>query len=86
MPVAALAQQESDSVSERLTTIEATCRLCWHLAHGEAMSTAQAAELIGYSPRGARKLLSAMSRYWPMYQDGDGLWQLIAMRDSNDSE
>lgn len=62
---------------ERLTTIEATCRLCWHLWHGEGMTTAQAAELIGYSERGARALLGRVSRYWPVFQDDDGVWQLL---------
>ena len=62
---------------ERLTTIEATCRLCWHLAHGEAMTTAQAAELIGYSRQGALRMLGAISRYMPVLQDEDGLWMLL---------
>lgn len=68
-------------MTERLTTVEATCRLCWHLAHGEAMTTAQAAELIGYSRQGAWHVLSLMSRYWPIYQDDDGFWQLIMAKE-----
>ncbi len=50
------------------------------------MSTAQAAELIGYSRQGTWHLLSVMSRYWPIYQDADGLWQLIAMQESDEVE
>ena len=62
---------------ERLSTIEATSRLCWHLWHGEGLTTAQAAELVGYTERGARGVLAKISRYWPIYQDDDGMWQLI---------
>jgi hypothetical protein len=62
---------------ERLTTVEATSRLCWHLWHGEGMSTAQAAELIGYTERGARGMLCKISVFWPIYQDDEGVWQLL---------
>jgi hypothetical protein len=41
------------------------------------MTTAQAAELIGYSRQGALRMLSVMSRYLPLLQDEDGLWQLL---------
>lgn len=67
---------------ERLTTIEATCRLCWHLGLGEAMTTTQAAQLVGYSPRSVLRLLGKISRYWPIYQDEDGVWQLLWMDES----
>lgn len=69
---------------ERLTTVEATCRLCWHLWHGEGMTTAQAAELIGYSDGGAWRLLAAMSRYVPVYQDSDGFWRLLVSHELED--
>ena len=62
---------------ERLGTVEATCRLAWHLVHGECMTTAQAAELIGYSRQGALRMLGVMSRYMPIFQDDDGLWQVL---------
>jgi hypothetical protein len=64
-------------MGERLTTIEATCRLCWHFMHGEAMTTAQAAELIGYSRQGTLQMLYAISRYMPVLQGADGLWVLL---------
>jgi hypothetical protein len=62
---------------ERLPTIEATSRLCWHLWHGEGLTTAQAAELVGYSPRSVRRMLGKISRFWPIYQDDEGIWQLM---------
>lgn len=62
---------------ERLTTIEATSRLCWHLWHGEGMTTSQAAELTGYSMSGIIRLLKGISRYWPIFQDEDGMWQML---------
>ncbi len=69
--------QEPAARRERLTTIEATCRLCFHFVNGEAMTTAQAAELTGYSRQGALRMLSVMSRYLPLLQDEAGLWQLL---------
>jgi DNA-binding IclR family transcriptional regulator len=68
-------------MAERLTTIEATSRLCWHLALGEGLTTAQAAELIGYTRSSAWRLLSTLSRYWPIFQDDEGMWQLICLGD-----
>ena len=67
----------TDKPAERLTTIEATARLCWHLGLGEALSTAQAAELIGYTHGSAWRMLSKLSRYWPIFQDEEGVWQLL---------
>jgi hypothetical protein len=67
----------TEGPAERLSTIEATCRLCWHLANGEAMTTAQAAQLTGYSRQGALRMLNLMSRYLPLIQD-EGLWQLMS--------
>ena len=61
---------------ERLSTIEATCRLCWHFVNGESMTTAQAAELTGFTRQGALRMLSVMSRYMPLTVE-DGLWQLL---------
>lgn len=69
--------QEPAARRERLTTIEATCRLCWYFGMGEAMTTAQASQLTGYSMSGAIRLLKSISRYWPIYQEDDGLWQMV---------
>jgi hypothetical protein len=41
------------------------------------MTTAQAAELTGYSMRSVRRVLGKISRFWPIYQDDDGMWQLL---------
>lgn len=61
---------------ERLSTTEAVTRLCWRLVHGEAMTTTQAATLIGYPYNATYKMLCRMSRYVPMCQDDDGLWSV----------
>ena len=66
---------------ERLTTVEATCRLCWHLGLGEGMTTAQAAELIGYSTNGAWRLLCKISRFWPITQTDEGVWELVVLNE-----
>jgi hypothetical protein len=61
---------------ERLPMAQAIGRLLWHFAHGEAMTTLQAAELTGYSRRGVAHLLSMLSTYWPLCQDEHYLWHL----------
>lgn len=61
---------------ERLTTRVAVCRLCRHLLRGEAMTTQQAADRIGYSRAGAWKMLCDMSAELALVQDDRGLWYL----------
>ncbi len=70
-------------MTERLTTTEAVCRLCWHLMHGEGMTTAQAAELVGRHWTSAYRMLESMSRYLPIYQDDDKVWQLEATKETS---
>ena len=57
---------------------ERAALLVWHLAHGDAFSTTDAAKMTGLSPQGARRLLASLSRVVPIYQDGR-LWQVLAM-------
>lgn len=40
--------------------------IVWHLAHGEALTTAQVAELAGITPSGARRMLYKLSRSIPI--------------------
>jgi hypothetical protein len=65
---------------ERLNTTEAIVRLCMHLLDFETFTTAEAAELIGYSHEGARLMLGRISRYLQIYQDEKGRWQLLERR------
>lgn len=68
--------------ADRLTTTEAVCRLCWHLLHGEGMTTKQAAKLIGYTVRGTRYLLERMACYLPLAQVQE-VWILEAMLEAD---
>lgn len=69
MAVMALEATVASGNGKRLTTTEAVCRLCWHLFHGEAMTTEQAAQLTGLTTHGAYQMLCRMARYLPITQD-----------------
>lgn len=56
--------------------------LVWHLAHGDALLTEDAARLTGLTHRGALRLLCGLSRVLPIYQDDRALWQVLAMREA----
>jgi len=66
---------------ERLTTREATAKVVWALAHGDAVSNHQAGLLTGFTPHGAYEMLCSISRVIPIYQDAAGKWQVIAARE-----
>lgn len=63
------------------TPTERVGLVVWHLAHGEGMSTANVSEMIGVSRQGAWKLMCALSRVLPFYQDDDGVWQVCYMQE-----
>ena len=69
--------------TDRLTTTEAVCRLCWHLLHGEGLTTKQAQKLIGYTRSATWTVLDRMSTYLPLVQDR-GVWMLMDMQESSD--
>jgi hypothetical protein len=64
------------------TSQERAALIAWHLAHGEAMTTLQVSELTGSSRQGAYKLMIALSRVLPIYQDENGFWQVCALREA----
>ncbi len=69
---------------ERMETTLAAGLLAWHLAHGEAITAYQAAELTGLTPRGARAMLSRLSGTLPLvFVPGRGrkrgLWMVEAL-------
>lgn len=61
----------------KLTLTEAISRLLWHLMHGEAFTSQEAADLTGYTRSGAYRLLCRMSRDIAITQDDEGFWYLI---------
>jgi hypothetical protein len=70
--------------SDRLTTTEAVCRLCWHLLHGEGLTTKQAQKLIGFRSRSAVwTMLSRMSGPLPIVQER-GVWMLMEKQEPGD--
>jgi len=62
------------------TKTERVAKLTWWLAHGDAITVRQAAELTGCTWQGALYILQAMSRVVPIYC-ADGLWQACAIRE-----
>lgn len=58
------------SEEEFLTAQERAAIVAWDLAQGRRMTTRQVATMTGLSMRGARALLSRMSRVIPIYRDG----------------
>lgn len=64
-----------------MTTTEAAGLLTWHLAHGDAISNDEAAQMTGFSVHGAYKTLCRLSRVIPIYQDDVGLWQTLALKE-----
>ena len=65
-----------------MTPEERAGLVVWHLAHGYAFKTQEAARLTGLTHRGALRLLSGLSRVLQLYQDDRGLWQVLAMREA----
>jgi len=66
-------------VGDRLTTTEASGLLSWHLAHGDAVTNEQAAQLTGLDPHSAYQMLCRLSRVIPIYEDADHAWQVLAV-------
>lgn len=66
---------------ERITTSEAVAKLVWALAHGESFGNDEAAVMAGLTPHGAYTLLCRVSRIIPIYQDDEGHWQVLALRE-----
>lgn len=69
--------------TDRLTTTEAVCRLCWHLLHGEGLTTKQAQRLIGYTRSSTWTMLDRMAAYLPLVQER-GVWMLMDMQEPGD--
>jgi hypothetical protein len=65
------------------TPSERAALVVWHLAHGDAFRTADAARMTGLSWDGADRLLGTLSRVIPIYQDDKGMWQVLAMREAD---
>jgi len=59
-------------------TTERVAVIVWQLAHGEALSTAQVAEIAGITQRGARQMLEKLSRVIPILPFG-GEWMPAVM-------
>ena len=60
MPVSFVVCEEPDTPQERVAVIT------WWLAHGEALTTRQVAEMTGITRDGARRLMLQLSRVLPL--------------------
>lgn len=63
------------SLPEPETSLERQAVIVWYLAHGMALSTREAAILMGVSDQRARKLLCDLARVLPLYRDDDWVWR-----------
>jgi len=57
---------------------ERIARVVWPLAHGQPLTTRQAAALAGITPRGAWRMLTKLCRVLPIYQDDGGVWRVAS--------
>jgi hypothetical protein len=64
-----------------LTITERAALVTWHLAHGEGMTTTNAAEMAELTYDGAYKLMRRLSRVLPIYQNDSGVWCVCALQE-----
>lgn len=79
--LSAYAEADIMAGEERMETTLAAGLLAWHLAHGEAMTVYQAAELTGLTPNGARRMFYRLSATLPLVfvpgrHGRPGLWMV----------
>jgi hypothetical protein len=63
------------------TAQEKAALIAWHLAHGEAMTTAEVASITGLSWAGAWFLMNRLSRVLPIYRNDSGIWSVSALKE-----
>ena len=71
MPRSFVVCEEPDTPQERVAIV------VWWLAHGEALTTRQVAEMTGLGERGARVLMIGISRVLPL-RLWEGKWEVMA--------
>jgi hypothetical protein len=59
--------------------------LVWHLAHGDAFRTRDAAAMTGLSRSAAWALLCRISGWIPIYETDDGRWQVLTMQEAEET-
>ena len=65
-----------------LTVTERVGKVVWWLAQGDGLTVANVCKLTGLSPSGAWRMLAALSRVIPIYDD-EGVWQLCYMEETD---
>jgi hypothetical protein len=72
----------SDNETTReYTAQERAALVAWWLAHGEALTTQQVAELTGLEVVSAYQMMGRLARVLPIYLDG-GFWQVRATQEA----
>jgi len=66
---------------DELTCTERVAKLVWWLAQGDGVRTIDAATLASCTRQHAWRMLCAISRVVPIYQDDDGFWQVCALKE-----
>lgn len=59
------------------TPMERAAKLTYLLTTGRKITTDEAAELTGITPRSAERTLCLISRIVPIYQDEEGNWMMV---------
>jgi len=63
------------------TVTERVGKVVWWLAKGEGMTVANVCDLTGLGQSGAWRMLAALSRVIPIYDDEQGVWQACELRE-----
>ena len=63
-----------------MATTQRIAAVLWALAQGQELTNADAAEMTGVTPEGARMMLGRISEIWPIYnfrRDGRDVWTVL---------
>lgn len=64
-------QCEPETSSERVALV------VWYMAHGMALAPSEVVKITGLSSSGAWRMMCAVSRVIPIYQDDAGIWRVL---------
>jgi hypothetical protein len=69
---------------EDMVITERAALVAWRLAHGEAMTTADAAEMVGVCERSAQRMMCKIARILPIVQR-NGHWEAAFFGETENS-
>jgi len=66
---------------EDLVVTERAALVAWHLAHGEGMTIADIADMVGVHRSTARRMMMKLARVLPIIHE-DGFWEALECTES----